>query len=152
MEAGVCSLWEIGVCTTASIPRSPTGSWWASRLSTDCICHHLVLAQLTCSDVSESLPSPVSLHDLMFLLLSCPTVCISMIPLFFQLLNMPTQPWAFHFSLSTPSPSGFTYFISFPTPTGERPPDLGLRLNSLLAPGIFQVLAGVPPKLKSLFS
>ena len=117
----------MGLHTTASVPRSPTGSCWASRLSTDCICHHLILAQLTCPDVSEFLSSPVSLRDLVFVLLSCPTLWSLFLV---QLLNMPTQPWALHFSLSTPSSSGVTYFISFPAPTAERPPDLDLRLNS----------------------
>ena len=111
----------MGLHTTASVPRSPTGSCWASRLSTDCICHHLILAQLTYPDVSEFLSSPVSLRDLVFVLLSCPTLWSLFLV---QLLNMPTQPWALHFSLSTPSSSGVTYFISFPAPTGERPPDL----------------------------
>ena len=72
-------------------------------------------------------------------------------------LSCPTLEYA-NSALSSPLLSfhtfflGVTYFISFPAPTAERPPGLGLRLNSLLAPGIFQVLAGVGPKLKSLFS
>lgn len=107
--------------------------------------------------MSEFLSSPVSLHDLLCLLLSCPTVSISQF-----LLSLPTLECVNFLGFSPePSASLFPHPLPLGSPTSAAfrllrekppPPDPGPRLNLLLAPAIFQVLAGVGPELKSLFS
>ena len=98
----------MGLHTTASVPRSPTGSCWASRLSTDCICHHLILAQLTCPDVSEFLSSPVSLRDLG----SCFSLALLYDPSF------SSNSWICQLS-PEPSTSLFPYLLPLGLPTSS---------------------------------
>lgn len=94
-----------------------------------------------------SLFSPVSLHDILLLLFSYSPVRSPR----FLFLSQPSNVMTSQASALSPLPlsfyilsAGLACFCSFNTPAGQGPPGPGSRLDSLLAPGIFQgLLEGV---------